>query len=265
MSHNVYSIDHTACSSRLRYVPTRYKLGFALASMGLCLASAGLFAPVFIAAASGAVCVLFGGTDFRLYLKLLTVPAVFLLLGTAAAAVGISSEPYGQYMLRLGGLYIYTSTNSIFGAARAALRALGAVGSLYTATLTTPLGDIVSALEKARVPKLITELMTMIYRFIFILTEVYVQLRTAAESRLGYRDRKTALRTFALTAANLFVIALHRSGAYYDALESRGYTGELRFLGEEKRLLPKHVIVAAAYLICAAAVVFTERRILWTI
>ena len=47
-------------------------------------------------------------------------------------------------------------------------KALGAVSALYMMTLTTPLSEIIAVLRKAHIPKLIIELMNMIYRYILL-------------------------------------------------------------------------------------------------
>lgn len=62
------------------------------------------------------------------------------------------------------------------------LKALGAVSALYMMTLTTPLSEIIAVLRKAHVPKLIIELMNMIYRYIFIMIDTHSRMKNSAES-----------------------------------------------------------------------------------
>ena len=159
-------------------------------------------------------------------------------------------EPVGQYQLRVFGLfYIYCSDASLLRAAELVLKALGAVSSLYMLTLTTPLGELITVLRKAHVPKVLVELMHMIYRYIFIMLDTHSRMKNSAESRLGYVDFKTSCYSFGQVASNLLIVSLKRGNAYYNALESRCYDGELRFLEEEKPVHGRQIALAAGFVI----------------
>lgn len=58
---------------------------------------------------------------------------------------------------------------------------------MYFLALNTPVTDVTMALERMHVPHLLVELMELIYRFIFVLTETASRIRLAQESRLGYQ------------------------------------------------------------------------------
>ena len=128
-------------------------------------------------------------------------------------------------------------------------RALGAVSALYMMTLTTPLSEIIAVLRKAHVPKLIIELMNMIYRYIFIMIDTHSRMKNSAESRLGYCDFKTSCYSFGQVASNLLVVSLKRGNNYYNALEARCYNGDLQFLEEEKQVKAGQVVMAVIFII----------------
>ena len=129
------------------------------------------------------------------------------------------------------------------------VNAFGAITSLYMMTLSTTAGEIISVLRKFHMPKIITELMNMIYRFIFIIMEVQLRMTNSAKSRLGYVDYKTSLKTFGNTLSNLFIVSLKKASQYYSAMESRCYDGDILFLEEEKKLSIKHIFYAGIYYI----------------
>jgi cobalt/nickel transport system permease protein len=83
------------------------------------------------------------------------------------------------------------------------------------------------------VPKLIVELMGLIYRSIFVLLETADTMFTAQNSRLGYSDLKSGYRSLAALASTLFIRAYKKSDQLYIALESRGYDGEINVLEEQ--------------------------------
>ena len=124
-----------------------------------------------------------------------------------------------------------------------------AVSALYMMTLTTPLSEIIAVLRKAHVPKLIIELMNMIYRYIFIMIDTHSRMKNSAESRLGYCDFKTSCYSFGQVASNLLVVSLKRGNNYYNALEARCYNGDLQFLEEEKQVKAGQVVMAVIFII----------------
>ena len=75
-------------------------------------------------------------------------------------------------------------------------------------------------------------------------------MAVAARSRLGYRSLKTSWYSFGSIFSNLLVVSMKRANAYYDAMESRCYDGDLKFLEEEKPLSP--ALAAGAVLYTAA-------------
>lgn len=256
---NVYSIDTIAYNSKIKHWNSEFKIIFALLSLIACVASGNIFVSLFVIAAMAVISIGIGGVNCGRYLKLMTIPITFIILGTIAIAAGFAKEPIGQYNLNLKFFYIYTTNIGIFKAVKVALKALGAVSSLYMMTLSTPVNEIVSAMQKIHIPKLIVELMNMIYRFIFILTEVQHSIKTSAKSRLGYCDFRTSCYTFGASAASLLIISLKKANAYYDAMESRCYTGELLFLEEKKPVRKNQIIIGIIYFLCVGAIIFFVR------
>ena len=126
-------------------------------------------------------------------------------------------------------------------------------------TLTTPLTELVSVLRKIHMPKLIVELMNMIYRYIFIMLETYTKLKNSAESRLGYCDFRTSCYSFGNIASNLFIVSLKKANAYYNALEARCYDGELRFLEDEKPVKNWQILMGICFILALCFIWFFTR------
>ena len=63
-------------------------------------------------------------------------------------------------------------------------------------------------------------------------------MQISAEARLGFCDFRTSCYSFGQIAANLFIVALKKANAYYDAMEARCYHG-----GEGRtKMKPLHYI-----------------------
>ena len=111
--------------------------------------------------------------------------------------------------------------------------------------------DILEVLKKLHLPALIIELMLLIYRFIFVFLETASAIMTAQESRLGNRNFRTRIRSFGGMGAALFVLALKRANALYDAMESRCYDGRIRVLSQERPPRKKEIALIVLFALAA--------------
>ena len=253
-------IDALAYNSKLRSWNAGYKVLLAIVSLILCIAFNNIYVSLTVILVMGYLTVVIGELEFDHYISMMTIPIVFMVVGAITIAIGYSLSPKGEYCIHVFNLfYIYWSKKSLKMAAVLILKAFGAVSALYMMTLTTPLTELVSVLRKAHMPKLIVELMNMIYRYIFIMLETYNRLRNAAESRLGYCDYKTSLYSFGQIASKLFIVTLKKANAYYNALEARCYDGELNFLEDIKPVKGWQIAFGIAFIALLCAVWFLTR------
>jgi len=243
------AIDRMAYTSRMRTWNPVLKALLCVLTLSLCIvldsphvSAAVLFVMAFLA-------VEVGGLPMREYIGTLCIPLVFLLFSTAAVAVEYSAHPAGEFRLGLGAGFLYTSRALLIKSACLTLKVLACISALDMLILTTPSSEILLVLKKARVPRMLVDLMHMIYRYIFILLDVSAKMRRAAQSRLGYRDIRTSWYSFGSIASNLLVLSLKRAGAYYDAMEARCYSGELAFIEDEKPAQKGQIIFAGLFLL----------------
>ena len=163
----------------------------------------------------------------------MVLPMAFLLIGVATVAISSSSSSQNFLAsVNFGNVWIGVSTLGMVTALKLFFKSLGAVSCLYFLSLSTPMVSLLSALRLLGVPKLLLELMSLIYRFIFVLLETADTIFTAQNSRLGYSRLSSGYRSLGVLIASLFIRAYKRSDELYTALESRGYDGELNVLDE---------------------------------
>lgn len=227
-------IDQYAYRSGMLSWNPAWKVGCAVLTLLCCVAMDKISVSIFVILSMGILTVWCGKISIIDYIRLFRIPAVFLLLGTLAVAVGISGEAAGDWFIHLKGFYVYSSVSLLQQAMGVFVKALGAVSALYMMALSTPSGEWIGLLDRLHVPSLIIELMHLIYRFIFIIGDSERQLHTAAQSRNGYADWKTSMKTFGKIGGNLLVLSLHKARAYEIAMQARGCDGSIRFLEEEK-------------------------------
>ncbi|MFA6942797.1 MAG: cobalt ECF transporter T component CbiQ [Bacilli bacterium] len=244
---NGSSIDYYAYISKINHWNSSFKVFFSISTLLLCLILNNPFVSIAIIMAMFYLTVFKGKLPASDYLSVLTIPLTFILLGTITIGIDFAKEPIGQYNLFLGLGYAFTSLAKLKEMFFLILKVFGAISTMEMMALSTPSTEIISVLKKAHLPKLIIELMNLIYRYIFILMDVHSKMKNSAESRLGFRNFKTSCFTFGNIASSMLIVSLKKANTYYSAMESRCYDGDLLFLEEDKKLEMAHIIIAGGF------------------
>ena len=210
--HNHFPIDYYAYNSAIRNWNTSYKMLFAFTAIIAVISSGNFFIPLYTFLFMGFVNTRLARLSIKEYLKALHIPFLFILLGSIAIG--------GNIILML---------NII-------LKAASAVSAMYLLTLSTPAGEIIASLKRLHLPGLFIELMYLIYRYIFILSEEVHKMHNAGVARLGYINYRTSCKSFSMMLGNLLIVSLKNSRNYYNAMEARCYNGSLGFYNEKKKI-----------------------------
>ncbi|MBJ7900686.1 MAG: cobalt ECF transporter T component CbiQ [Cyanobacteria bacterium RI_101] len=230
-----HSLDALAQTNGLRALPPEQKLGFAAALFFLAY---GAPIPVqgLIALWLFVWVVKYAQIPASIYLRLLSLPLTFLLLGLPAWIIGAGrADQLATFRsdvlwgAPIGSFYLYLSQQGLEQSRGIFFRSLALTSCLYFLLLTVPLGEIILVLGRWGCPALLTELMTLMYRFIGVLGDTASQLLAAQQSRLGYGTWRRSLGSFSLLAGRLLQRTLINYREISLGLASRGYTGELKF------------------------------------
>jgi cobalt/nickel transport system permease protein len=126
---------------------------------------------------------------------------------------------------------------------------------------TTQFPDLIHAFEHLRVPRILTTIIAFLYRYLFVLTDEVFRLLRAREARsagLPGQKRGGSLIWRAKVTGNmagqLFLRSYERSDRIYNAMLSRGYTGDLRTLNAHVMFRRDWLVLAAA----ASALLFIQ-------
>src|SRR6476469_7328528 len=180
-----HQIDSLAYTNRLRGLPPSHKLSFAIALLILSLVSGaivqlsiGLWLAVWI--------VVYAGIPGKLYLRLLSLPLMFLLTSLPALAMGavagdripaIQWDIWQGWGISIGTFYLYVSRTGIYQVSLLFARAFASTSCMYFILLTVPFTEILQILRQLRCPELVTELLLLMYRFIFSLLAIADELK----------------------------------------------------------------------------------------
>jgi cobalt/nickel transport system permease protein len=131
------------------------------------------------------------------------------------------------------------------------LRVETAVTLTTALVLSTPWTQILRGLRSLCVPAEVITMLAMTHRYIFLLIETANQMFESRQSRMvgelsGTEQRRMAART----AGVLLTKSMDLSGDVYLAMQSRGFSGDIRLLSDTRMQFLD--IVAIALVICAA-------------
>ena len=241
-------IDKLAYSSPWRYKSVYLKSIFAVGTLFICVAVRSFLISCIILILMGCLTVRYSRASLSRYTRMMMWPFAFLIFGTIAILLDISREPAGICSLPVGNHFIIITVYSLTYALRLILVSLASVSCLYFLVLTTPVLDLMTLLKKARCPWILIELMTLIYRFIFVLLDSALSITNAQNCRLGNKDLKTSIKSMGNMLAALLVQALRKSSVLYDAMEARCYDGRIRVLYESGRAEKKDIVAVVLYL-----------------
>lgn len=226
-------IDKYAYYSQLRLINPHQKVLFTLLTLGICLFSESILLFIIIILLMGYLTVYKGKTPFTLFCKLMYIPLTFLILSIIAVVFQITKqEDLLVYSFSLGSIHIGVTRASLLSGKILFFKVLASVSSLYYLCLSTPITDIFMVLERIKCPAFLIEIMSLIYRFIFILIDTAYSMQNAQASRLGYGSFRLSLRSLGMLFSTLLLRALKTNDNVYIALESRGYNKTLKVLND---------------------------------
>lgn len=258
------NIDQYAYSNRLKQVHPGEKTAFALVTLVIALVAPQPSLPAIILALMAGATISAAGIPARFYLQLFLLPFSFLLAGVAMIAFTVTSHPLPDLKgLTILGWTLGVTPASIHLAGKIFFKSLGAVSCLYFLSLTTPMIDILSVLKKLRIPALLVDLISLTYRFIFVLLATVNDIYTAQAARLGYASLKTSYHSLGQLAANLFIKTYRRSRELFTALTARCYGEELQVLEVSRPFSWPFLFLAAGIDLALLSLMFISWR--WTL
>ncbi|BAQ62447.1 transmembrane component CbiQ of energizing module of cobalt ECF transporter [Geminocystis sp. NIES-3708] len=229
-----HQIDSLAYGNKLRSLPPEHKLGFAILLFILGYISS-WYIQILISIWLIIWVVIYGGIPLAFYCQLLAIPFGFWLMSLPPLLMGIgafsSLNNFQQDIIfgfPLGDFFLYLSKQGISQSGMIFTRSWCLTSCMYFILLTIPFGEIITVLQKYKCPTLLTDLLLLMYRFIFILTTTASELITAQKSRFGYINWRRGMYSLSLAIAQLLTKSLENYRQISLGLTSRGFNGELR-------------------------------------
>jgi cobalt/nickel transport system permease protein len=243
------SVEESACLSRLR--ERTVETCVLCAGLGLCaLAIPSPLAGIAVLLASLVVARL-SDVPMGGYLRLLLAASGFAVTSILPLSVAIHWHPlalsWDPAGFRVGLL--------------AGTRAVGTLSATLLLVFTTPFPRLLMLLRRLRTPVIVTDLLALVHREIFLLDEGFGKLRRALACRGGWNGIRSGMQCLSLGMAALFVRALEHSRRLEAGLASRGaIEGEVVFWDEASELHPGALAFALVLPTALAVLLLWGRR-----
>lgn len=230
MHHDLESYAYT---NRLRFLPPSQKSIFVLS---LLVITSTTHWPTQLAIAVWLAwsLIVYAKIPSRIYGQVLGLAIAFLLASLPALVLDIwpNSGLVDRPVLALAGVaigpwYVGLSSVGLQQALTISSRSIASVSCLLFLIFTTPIAELFSLLRRCHVPRVLIDLVLLMYRFIFLFLDVVHQLQLAQKARGGYRNKTAWQRSIALLIRQLFVRSLQRYKDFSLGLAARGFNGNL--------------------------------------
>jgi cobalt/nickel transport system permease protein len=253
------TIDTYAYTNRLKQVHPFEKTIFAMMTLAVCLAFKDFDLYFFVIGSMAAIVVGIAGIPATYYLKVLTLPLPFVLMGVLTVIFNFSKDPGAfDFGFRIFSYFIGTTNRSVLEGLAIFFRTYSCVSCLYFLSLTTPIVDLVWVMRKIRIPAIFVEILSIIYRFIFELLDTALLMKTSQDSRLGYSNLKRSYRSLGLLISNLFIKSFQNYKNLSMAMESRLYQGDFRVVEERYGISFTNILFVAAYFVIVCCMILFD-------
>lgn len=219
------TIDEVANASPARRWPPLGKLLLALALLTVSLASSSLLVPLIVLIIGLAL--LAYSTAFQFpRLIMLAILDGLAVVAAGALIIAIVTPGAPMYVLPLGPWDIALTDAGLDRAVLVLLRSLAGISVMLFFATSTPIPHLAHAMRSLRLPREISELVILVYRYTFLVLEQSERMFIAARCRLGTKGLKNSLRTFSRIAVGMFTRSIDAAERSQTALYCRDFRGD---------------------------------------
>lgn len=219
------TLDNYAHSNNLKDMNTYFKVLLGILTMLVSLISTSPVVPIIIAFFMSVLIIFLAKISWKFYLKFFLFPFSFGLITFIFMALFFG---VGTHVMELGIFNLAVTADGFNLGLLVFARMLGGFTCLAFLALTTPMSELFSVLRYVKIPQIVLELAMLMYRYIFVFLDEAINMYHSQETRLGYSSLKTSFKSMGMLGSNLFIRTWVKGEQAYVAMESRGYTGQIK-------------------------------------
>ncbi len=243
-------IDKFAYISALKGTKPELKILFGMTALITCICSQNFISFGIVFATMFLVTVVRAKIPMDYYVKLLLLPLGFLVLSVLGIMVNVSKEIHeALWITNVSGFYVFITASGMKLAALLVFKSLAGVSCLYFIILTTPIRDLIIFLKYLKCPETLITLITLIYRFIFLLMEISITKIKSQQCRHGYEKARGFTKTFGMLWASVFVQSFLCGEWIHKAMLVRGHEGNIKFIKKKFEISIKELALISCFML----------------
>lgn len=167
------------------------------------------------------------GLGLRSAAKRLIVPSYMAVVVVVTQLLWVGHNP----LLELGPLALYRE--GLASGLLLASRVISGAAIVLAFGAVTPTTEVLALTGWLRLPKILVEVASLMYRYIFLLAEEADRLRQAQVQRLGHSNWRRSMKSYGTLCGAVVVRSYDRGVAVYEAMVARGYSGSIPLYTQE--------------------------------
>lgn len=221
--HAVYREGHTPVHA----IPAHVKLVAVVSLVFVVVATPGTWYPAF----AGYLLILLAVAGFARLTISFVLPRMAVEIPFVIFALLLPFVARGQQIEVLG---VWVSESGFLAAAALLMKAtLSVIASIVFASTTSP-REMCAGLERLRLPQIMVQILTFMLRYVDVVGGELRRMRIARESRAFTARHLGHLKVLGHSAGALFIRSYERGERVHLAMLSRGYTGTLPVMEQER-------------------------------
>ncbi|MGC9516964.1 MAG: cobalt ECF transporter T component CbiQ [Methanomicrobiales archaeon] len=240
----VHLLEDYAYNNGLKNINPQFKMLFAIITLIVSLIATSPVIPLIIAFFIFLLLYFEAKIPISVYLKLISIPILFGLFNLVFMTLFFGvNEPW----FSLGFLNLVAYKDGFNLGLLLFSRMLGGFSCMVFLILTTPVSELLFLAESLKVPKIVTEIALLMYRYIFVFLEEAEKMYHAQETRCGYSGFKKTLKSLGLLISNLFIRSWTRGDVIYLAMQSRCYDGSIKIFNSNNQINIKPLLLIITF------------------
>lgn len=233
-------LETYSLNNGLKDTPGMLKFLFAVLTLLVCALSKPLVLPLIVFSIMMVMSVGPAKIPVKFYFKLLIAPAAFGIMAAIPIMFFHGITPW--FSVDWGWITLVATQEGTIMASTSFARMMGSVSCLLFLALTTPIADILSIMNRLRLPVVFIEISMLIYRYIFISMDQALRIERAQRMRLGYSHLRGSLHALALLAGNLFISSWDNGDRMLTSMNARCYTGTFPVIEQGTPIPGRHLL-----------------------
>ncbi|MBR6871287.1 MAG: hypothetical protein IKM91_06685 [Candidatus Methanomethylophilaceae archaeon] len=237
-------MDTLAYSSRMLSWAPLGKFLFVIAILIVNIVTNSMMVP-FVTLAIGLILMAYS-TNFKIpFFVALALAEAVLILAIGSGMISITGDKADPAIWETHLLWfdIYMTHDSFNKAWLVMFRGVAGMAVMMSFATSTPIPHLSQALKQIHMPREVSELVVLIYRYGFLLLERMDSMWEAAHCRMGFNGFMNTMRTTASIAVGIFTSSSNLADKAQIALDCRNYQGFFPIYNAPPKLGIKWIVV----------------------